>query len=379
MMGYNKNIKFNRITLLVCCFIVFSCNDIKKQSLDTKANNLTKELPKDIKVPKGMVWIPNGSYLRGAVSGDPMAREDEKPVHKITVNGFLMDINEVTNAQFKKFVNETGYITTAEKEVDWEELKTQLPPDTKKPHDSILQPGSLSFECNYREVSNLNDYSQWWQWKIGANWKHPEGKESTIEGMDNHPVVHVSYEDAVAYCNWAGSRLPTEAEWEYAARGGQEKVIFTWGNDISLLTSNANTWQGVFPTSNTKEDGFERSSPVKSFPANGYGLYDMAGNVWEWTQDWYDANYYKVLANNKLNNNPIGPEKPRNPRNPYTQEKVIRGGSFLCHDSYCASYRVSARMATSYDTGLEHLGFRTIITLDMLRDKNNEENKMRTE
>ena len=248
-------------------------------------------------------------------------------------------------------------------------MKKQLPDGIEKPHDSILQPGSLSFHCKYSQVIDLNDYSQWWQWKTGANWKHPEGKESTIVGKENHPVVHVSFEDAVAYCNWIGKRLPTEAEWEYAAKGGQKDAIFTWGNDTSVLNSKANTWQGIFPTSNTKEDGFERSSPVKSYPPNGYGLYDMAGNVWEWTQDWYDFEYYNRLSKNDINRNPKGPEKTNNLNNPYAQEKVIRGGSFLCHNSYCASYRVSARMSTSFDTGLEHLGFRTVTTPERLTKK----------
>ncbi|MDC1030228.1 formylglycine-generating enzyme family protein [Flavobacteriaceae bacterium] len=311
--------------------------------------------------PKGMVWIQGGSYLRGATSGNPLARQDEKPVHRVRIDSFWMDSTEVTNAQFKKFVEETGYITTAERKIDWEELKKQLPEGAEKPHDSILQPGSLTFECNYREISNLNDYSQWWKWKTGANWRQPQGRGSSIKGKLNHPVVHISYEDAVAYCKWIGRRLPTEAEWEYAARGGLQNTMFPWGNSKDLLYSKANTWQGTFPTSNTLIDGYERSSPVGSFQPNGFGLYDMAGNVWEWTQDWYDYKYYSILAKNKENNNPKGPLKPKNPINPYSQDKVIRGGSFLCHESYCASYRVSARMATSFDTGLEHLGFRTVL------------------
>lgn len=334
---------------------VFSC---KKNTISAKEQSIKEE------TPEGMVWIPGGSYYRGAATTDTMTREDEKPRHKVTVDGFWMDIHEVTNAQFKKFVKETGYTTTAEKAIDWEELKKQLPEGTPTPHDSILQPGSLSFHCKQERVANLNDYSQWWEWKIGANWKHPEGKGSSIEGKEDHPVVHVSYEDALAYCKWAGRRLPTEAEWEYAARGSMENAIFAWGDDADLLNSHANTWQGTFPTFNTKEDGFERSSPVQSYSANGYGLYDMAGNVWEWTQDWYDFFYYRSLANNNDNYNPEGPDRSRNPHNPYAQEKVIRGGSFLCHDSYCASYRASARMATSPDTGLEHLGFRTVLSSD---------------
>ena len=340
------------VLLCSCFFIILAC---KKQ-------NENKGVFKS--APEGMVWIPKGSYIRGASVNDEFARTDEKPRHKVAIDGFWMDITEVTNRQFKKFVAETGYITEAEKEVNWLELKKQLPEGTEKPHDSILQPGSLSFECKLHEVKNLNDYSQWWKWKNGVNWKHPDGAESTIKDKENYPVVHISYDDAKAYCTWANRTLPSEAEWEFAARGGLEEAIFPWGNEIVLLSTNANTWQGVFPTKNTKEDGYERSAPVKSYPANGYGLYDMAGNVWEWTQDWYDFSYYEELSRNKKNQNPKGPVKSRNPNNPYAQEKVIRGGSFLCHDTYCASYRVSARMATSSDTGLEHLGFRTVLRLN---------------
>ena len=322
-----------------------------------------------VQTPKGMVWVPGGTYLNGALTEDTFAREDEKPQHTVKVEGFWMDATEVTNAQFKKFVDETGYVTIAEKAIDWNELKQQLPEGAQKPHDSVLKPGSLSFHCKHHNIQNLQDYSQWWEWKIGANWRHPNGKNTTIEGKENFPVVHVSYEDVLAYCKWANRRLPTEAEWEFAARGGLDNSIYSWGNDKSVLFDSANTWQGEFPNLNTKEDGFERAAPVKSYPKNGYGLYDMLGNVWEWTQDWYDYNYYKTLAKSNLTINPLGPERPYNPNNLYSQEKVIRGGSFLCHDSYCASYRVSARMGSSFDTGLEHLGFRTVATEAMLSDK----------
>lgn len=330
-------------------------------------DNNSKQVPVVIEEsPKGMVWIPEGVFERGAENRDRFARTDEKPSHLVQVTGFYMDITEVTNAQFKEFVDETGYVTTAEKKVNWDELKKQLPEDTPKPHDSILEPGSLSFKCKYPNIKNLNDYSQWWEWKIGANWKHPNGKDSDIIGKDNFPVVHISYDDAVAYCIWANRRLPTEAEWEYAARGGLKNNIYSWGNDKSVLFEKANTWQGEFPNNNTEEDGFVNAAPVKSYPSNDYGLYDMSGNVWEWTQDWYDHGYYKSFANSETSINPLGPSKPFNPNNPLSQEKSVRGGSFLCHDTYCASYRVSARMGSSYDTGLEHLGFRTVVNREML-------------
>ena len=312
--------------------------------------------------PKDMVWIPGGTFMQGAVPQDKMAMKHEKPAHKVHVDGFFMDIHEVTNAQFAKFVEETGYVTIAEREIDWEELKKQVPPGTPKPHDSILQPGSLVFKKTKSSVPNLYDYSQWWEWKIGANWKHPNGPESNIDGKENHPVVHIALEDALAYCKWAGRRLPTEAEWEYAARAGKKDNLFFWGNDIAMLSKQANTWEGEFPVNNTEQDGFERRAPVMSFPKNDFGLYDMAGNVWEWTNDWYNTNYYSELAeSNEVANNPKGAMKAFNANNPYAAEKVIKGGSFLCSASYCASYRISARMATSPDSGMEHLGFRTVL------------------
>ena len=240
-------------------------------------------------------------------------------------------------------------------------MKKQLPQGTPKPHDSIMQPGSLVFKKTKTSVPNLYDYSQWWEWKIGANWKHPNGPDSDITGKENHPVVHIALEDALAYCKWSGKRLPTEAEWEYAARAGQEDAPFFWGDDIEELISHANSWEGEFPVDNTMEDGFERRAPVMSYPKNGFGLYDMAGNVWEWTNDWYNTNYYKELADkNDVVRNPKGAAEAFNSTNPYSEEKVIKGGSFLCSASYCASYRISARMATSPDSGMEHLGFRTV-------------------
>ncbi len=321
-----------------------------------------------IETPTGMVWIPGGEFVQGAKESDKMAMSHEKPAHEVLVNGFYMDEHEVTNAQFAAFVEETGYVTVAEREIKWEEMKKQLPEGTPKPHDSILQPGSLLFKKTKSSVPNLYDYSQWWQWGIGTNWKHPKGPESTIEGKENHPVVHIAYEDAVAYCDWAGRRLPTEAEWEYAARGGRKDAIFFWGNDLEQLSSHANTWEGEFPVENTLADGYEERAPVMSYPKNGYGLYDMAGNVWEWTSDWYNTKYYaEVKAKPGVEYNPKGASRPYNATNPYAQEKIMKGGSFLCSASYCASYRISARMATSLDSSLEHLGFRTVLDTDMIK------------
>ncbi len=305
-----------------------------------------------------MVWIPGGTFSMG--STDPLARRDESPVHRVHVDGFWMDETEVTNAQFRAFVEATGYKTIAERPIDWEEMKKQVPPDTPKPPDEELMPGSVVFAAPNRAVG-LGDYSQWWTWTDGACWTQPEGPGSAGNGRD-HPVVHVAYADALAYCEWAGKRLPTEAEWEFAARGGLDGAVNVWG-DEPVDASRANTWQGEFPHRNTVEDGFEGPAPVRSFPPNAYGLYDMAGNVWEWCSDLYRQDIYaaraRELGQAGVAENPAGPSRSFDPRNPYEPEvRVVRGGSFLCHDSYCASYRPSARMASSPDTGLSHTGFR---------------------
>ena len=345
-------------------FVLCSC---KSETSKSKELITTKE---NFDTPQGMVWIPGGTFSQGAVAHDKEAMSVEKPSHDVTVDGFFMDITEVTNAQFAEFVNATGYITTAERDVDWSILKEQLPSSAIKPHDSLLQAGSLCFKKAKTQLSNLNDFTQWWQWTIGANWKHPKGKHSSIDGKQNYPVVHISHEDAMAYCKWANRRLPTEAEWEYAARGGLENTIFFWGDAISKLPKMANSWNGTFPYENTISDGYELQAPTKSYSPNGFGLYDMAGNVWEWTSDWYNTNYYRELASSKhLTHNPSGAEAPYDPNEPYSQKKIMKGGSFLCSASYCASYRLSSRMGTSIDTSLEHLGFRTVVTKDMLNHK----------
>ena len=335
----------------------------------TRNNNFSPlvEKPNNVETPEGMVWIPGGTFQQGAVIQDKMAMQHEKPAHLVSVDGFFMDITEVTNAQFSKFVKETKYSTVAERAIDWEEMKKQLPVGTPKPHDSIFKPGALVFKKSKSSVPNLYDFSQWWEWKIGANWRHPNGPESSIVGKENDPVVQIAYEDAIAYCEWANRRLPTEAEWERAARGNFEKKIYTWGDDVSNLSKKANTWEGEFPVTNTKLDKFEFRAKVKSYPPNDFGLYDMAGNIWEWTTDWYSATYYEELAASKTTIiNPSGSAKTFNPNNSYAIEKIIKGGSFLCNASYCASYRVSSRMGTSLDSALEHLGFRTVASVAML-------------
>ncbi|MBL8964203.1 MAG: formylglycine-generating enzyme family protein [Phycisphaerae bacterium] len=310
----------------------------------------------------GMVWIPGGEFKMG--STDPLARPDERPVHRVRVSGFWMDRTEVTNAQFAEFVKATGYKTVAERPVDWEELKKQVPEGTPKPDVSMLAPGSLVFTPPSQPVSTQNA-AAWWTWTPGANWRHPRGPDSDTVGLENHPVVHVAHVDAVAFATWAGKRLPTEAEWEFAARGGLDGRVNVWG-DEPVDAKRCNIWQGQFPDKNTEEDGFILTSPVRSFPPNGYTLYDMAGNVWEWCSDLYRPDTYArqvldVGGPSTVIDNPKGPERSFDPRNPYSPEsRVHRGGSFLCNDVYCASYRPSARMAAPPDTGMSHLGFRCV-------------------
>jgi formylglycine-generating enzyme len=360
--------------LLLCSLLFFFAACSEKKTMAVKKNQDTilcaTNLPDRFSIAtdttdiisgegsnSGMVKIPQGDFMMGA--SDDEGRPDEYPQHKVRVNAFWMDITEVTNAQFREFVEATGYITTAEIKPDWEELKKQLLPGTAKPDESLLHAASLVFSPSSKPVA-LNDASQWWTWMKDANWRHPQGKGSDIIGKDNYPVVHISWDDAMAYCKWAGKRLPTEVEWEWAARGGLENKKYPWGNeDIESGKPKANTWQGNFPDHNNNWDGFYKNSPVKSFAANGYGLFDMAGNVWEWCSDWYRNDAYKKLKNS-FSENPKGPETSYDPMEPTVPKKVVRGGSFMCNASYCKGYRVTSRMKTSPDTGLEHTGFRCV-------------------
>ena len=301
----------------------------------------------------GMSWIKPGEFMMGGMNHFE-ARNDEFPSHKVKLDGFWIDQTEITNSEFMDFVNETNYITTAEIKPTWEEIKNQLPPGIQKPHDSLFVASSLVFKPSTNKVP-LSDVSTWWEWRKGANWKHPFGEGSSIKEIMNHPAVHISYFDAVEYCKWKGKRLPTEAEWEFAAKGGKNNVNFTWGNG-SLSSSFLNSWEGDFPFFNTIKDGYYYTAPVKTYIPNGYGLYDMAGNVWEWCSDWYDYNYYK--KNESLSINPKGPNQSFDPQEPYSKKRVLRGGSFLCNSSYCSGYRVTARMKSSPDSGMSHTGFR---------------------
>ncbi len=361
--------------LSVALIALLSCKNNSSEKKETVSNVetpdhiLLKEQPHTIDTPEGMVWVEGKTFTQGAKQGDQFAMPREKPAHQVTVDGFFMDATEVTNKQYKAFVDATNYITVAERPIDWEEMKKELPEDTPKPADSVLQPGSLIFNKNVNAVADMNNYAQWWTWKIGANWKHPEGPKSNIDGKDNYPVVHIAYEDALAYCKWANRRLPTEAEWESAAQGKDTKVIYTWGNDASQLNASANTWQGTFPVKNVTVDGFSLIAPIKSYPPNSIGLYDMLGNVWELTNDWLNEDYYKNLDSSVVFLNPKGADTAYSPNNPHQKEHIIKGGSFLCHASYCASFRISARMGTSLDSGSDHVGFRTVATIELLKNK----------
>lgn len=289
-----------------------------------------------------------------------LTRPDEYPIHPVKVDGFWMDDHEVTNAEFREFVEATGYTTLAEQAPDWEVMKQQLPEGTPKPPDSVLVAGSMIFNPPDHPV-NLDDWSQWWAWMPGADWQHPEGPDSDIEGRDDFPVVHVCWYDALAYCKWAGKRLPTEAEWEWAARGGLEHKRYPWGDEhVEAGAYKCNSWQGGFPYENTEKDGHYTAAPIGSFPPNGYGLYDMAGNVWEWCSDLFHADYYSMALQEGVQVNPQGPDKSYDPQEPFAEKRSQRGGSFLCNDTYCASYRVSARMPGAPDTGMPHVGFRCV-------------------
>ena len=307
----------------------------------------------------GMVWIPAGEFKMGTDAPD--SQPNERPAHRVKLSGFWMDETLVTNAQFRQFVDATHYVTVAERPVDWEKMKKELPPGSAKPPDVMLVPGALVYSPPDHDVS-LDDLAQWWRWVPGAEWKHPEGPGSTIEGKEKFPVVQVCWDDAEAYAKWAGKRLPTEAEWEYAAWGGATaNTRFWWGDELHPNGKfMANVYTGKFPVRDTAEDGYAGRSPVKAFPANHYGLYDMAGNVWQWTADWYRVDLHAGMAQTCCSLNPAGPANTFDPTDPYSPRRVIKGGSYLCNVSYCESYRPTARRGTPTDTGSEHVGFRCV-------------------
>jgi len=290
-----------------------------------------------------MVWIPGGSFQMGA---DEFA--DARPVHAVTVNGFWMDEHEVTNAQFAEFVRQTGYVTVAERPLN--------PEDYPGVPAAKLVPGSAVFTPPAQDVS-LDNPLQWWQYVSGASWQHPKGPGSTIRGHEQEPVVHVSYEDAAAFAKWTGKRLPTEAEWEFAAQGGKGSHRYYWGNELKPAGKwLANIYQGDFPKRNAREDGFVETAPVRTFPANPYGLYDMEGNVWEWCQDFYRPDYYSQSPVD----NPVGPMDSFDPDEPNAVKRVQRGGSFLCSDQYCNRYKAGSRGKGEITSGSNNLGFRCV-------------------
>ncbi len=318
--------------------------------------------------PKGMAWIPGGEFLMG--SDHKKSQANERPTHKVKVSGFWMDTTHVTNDQFAQFVKETHYKTTAEQVPDWETIRVQLPPGTPKPPASVLVPGAMVFVGTKTKV-NLNDYSQWWAYVPGANWQHPTGPNSNITGKGNHPVVQVSYEDAKAYAKWAGKRLPTEAEWEFAARGGLDQATYAWGDQLEpngkIL---ANIWdvkKQAFPVISPKAGGAVGTTAVGTFPQNGYGLFDMTGNAWQWVSDWYRADYFAMQAKENRKNLVISPQGPADSYDPddygvppNAPKRVVRGGSFLCNEDYCQSYRPSARRGADPYSPMSHLGFRLV-------------------
>lgn len=304
---------------------------------------------------RDMAWIPAGNFLMGAEDFYP----EERPVHEVGVDGFWMDRHVVTNEQFARFIVATGYVTVAERPLKAADYPG-APPEN-------LVPGALVFRKTDRPV-DLKNYAQWWTWVPEASWRCPFGPGSSTDGIEQHPVVHVAYEDAEAYATWVGKELPTEAEWERAARGGLEGKKFTWGDEhFPDGKAMANSWQGEFPWQNLLLDGFPGTSPVASFPPNGYGLFDMAGNVWEWTSDWYVQNHAAEVSSPccGLATNPrvASSEKSYDPAQPqfHIPRKVVKGGSHLCAPNYCLRYRPAARQPQMIDTGMSHIGFRCIL------------------
>lgn len=311
--------------------------------------------------PEGMVWIPGGEFSMGmldptgGVCGGHETMNDARPIHRVYVDSFWMDATEVTNEQFEKFVKATGYVTVAEQKPIREEF-----PDV--PEENLVA-GSVVFAPTDQAVA-LDNHYQWWSYVPGANWRHPLGPDSDIKGREKYPVVHIAYEDAEAYAKWAGKRLPTEAEWEFAARGGLAGKLYPWGDELTPQKKwLANIFQGEFPLKgkDSGEDGFRGIAPVSKFQPNNYGLYDVAGNVWEWVNDWYRPDYYQTLSKQSdVARNPMGPDSPFDPLEPTEKKRVHRGGSFLCTDKYCTRYMVGSRGKGEVRSASSHLGFRCV-------------------
>jgi formylglycine-generating enzyme required for sulfatase activity len=335
-------------------FRLLSAFESSRQKQITMTDTLTQITSS---IVQNMVLIRGGKFFMGSDKYYP----EEKPVHEVIVDSFYIDKFEVTNEDYKKFVDATGYMTVAERPLNPADYPNALP--------ELLFPGALVFKKANGPV-NLNSYFYWWEWMPGTNWKHPKGPNSNLIGLEKHPVVHIAYEDAEAYATWSGKELPTEAEWEFAARGGLDGKNFTWGdNDVQLFNPKANTWQGEFPYQNLLIDKYEGTSPVGTFEPNGFGLYDMAGNVWEWTSDWYvqhldeSAHRVKTCCTTNINPRVVSADASYDPNQPEIKipRKVIKGGSHLCAPNYCLRYRPAARQPQMIDTGMNHLGFRCIV------------------
>ena len=320
----------------------------------------------DVPRPQGMVWVPGGSFQMGSTDGFP----DELPIHEVTLDGFWMDETELTVAEFKRFTDATGYVTVAERTPKREDFVGQLSPEEIAAiKDDVLVPGSICFNPKFdrntfpkgRRPTPAEIYLVW-KYEKGANWRHPDGPDSGIEDRMDHPVTHVGWDDCVEYCKWAGRRLPTEAEWEFAARGGLEEKTYPWGDQREpggqWMT---NIWQGEWPFENYVQDGFETTAPVRSYKPNAYGLYEMSGNVWEWCHDWYQAQFYAASPSR----NPRGPLESYDPTEPRIPKRIQRGGSFMCNANYCTGYRVAARMKGDPMSGTWHCGFRCVVSESM--------------
>jgi len=304
--------------------------------------------------PRGMVWVPGATYQMGCADcGAP----DAVPIHPVVVDGFWMDETPVTNAAFAAFVKATGYVTIAERKPD--------PKDFPDARPEALVPGSAVF-WPPRHPVELDDHLAWWRYVPGAHWKQPEGPGSTVDDRADHPVVHVAWDDAVAYAGWVGKRLPTEAEYEHAARGRLRSARFAWGRELKPKGRwAANIWQGQFPSENRAEDGYARTSPVKAFPSNGYGLFDMGGNVWQWCADWYRPDYFESLSKQGgVSRDPRGPADSLDPHEPGVKKRVQKGGSFLCSERYCSRYFLGSRGKGAPDSGSSNVGFRCVKSSD---------------
>jgi formylglycine-generating enzyme required for sulfatase activity len=337
--------------------------DSPRTEVESFAPTIANDAPAPRPAPDGMVWIPGGEFSMGALDprgmdhGGHQPMNDARPIHRVYVDGFWMDATEVTNEQFTRFVEATGYVTVAEQKP----TRAEFP---GAPEENLVA-GSVIFAPTPRTVELRNHYN-WWSYVPGANWRHPQGPDSDLRGRQKYPVVHIAYEDAEAYARWAGKRLPTEAEWEFAARGGLTGKPYAWGDQFKPRDKwQANVYQGEFPVQrgDRAEDGFDGIAPVAQFAPNGYGLYDVAGNVWEWCSDWYRADYYTVLtAHSAVARNPQGPRHSFDPSEPQERKRVQRGGSFLCTEQYCTRYMVGTRGKGEIRSATNHLGFRCVMT-----------------